>query len=83
MAKWMNGVPVPGVWTRSYNNGWSANCELTTAGHWRAVVMDQGMKEVTSAACVDLADAKNTAIILYGESRREYRNYIAKAQGGK
>ena len=64
MTKWMNGVPVPGVWTRAYKNGWSANVEMTKAGHYRAVVLNAQFREVGSIACASLEDAKSEAIAL-------------------
>lgn len=69
MAKWINGVPVPGAWTRAYKDGWSANAELTSAGHWRAVVMSPAFEVTRSIACADLADAKRTAIQYAQEDR--------------
>ncbi len=74
MAKWLNGVPVPGVWTKAYNDGSSANAELTKAGHWRAVALTSNGTVFNSAVCADLADAKITAITFHLEdSRKEKR----------
>ena len=70
MAKWMNGVPVPGAWTRAYNDGSSANVELTRAGHWRAVALASNGDQIKSAACASLDDAKITAIQFHLEARR-------------
>ena len=54
MAKWMNGVPVPGAWTRAYNDGSSANVELTRAGHWRAVALASNGDQIKITGVVGL-----------------------------
>jgi len=76
MAKWINGVP--GVWTRAYRDGWSANVETTKRGHVRAVVLDPSGAVTRSIACADLADAKATAIRYAQEDRLGWKAFDAR-----
>lgn len=69
MARWIFGVPVPGVWSRTYKDGWSAQAEPMLNGRWRAVVLSSGCEVTRSIVCDDLADAKATAIRYAQEDR--------------
>lgn len=69
MARWIFGVPVPGVWMRAYTDGWSAQAEPMLDGRWRAVVLSPAFEVTRSIVCDDLADAKKTAILYAQEDR--------------